>query len=248
MEAHRGQVDKAGSPYILHPLRLMFKMDSESEMSVAVLHDTVEDTELTFESLEKEGFSQEVIEAVRCLTRKDEETYEHFVLRAKTNPIARKVKLADIEDNMNLRRLETVQGRDLERLRKYHGAWKTLKFEDDSKDGSASTSTPEAKPQTPGMKCLKCENDLGDAKTRAAVICMEITGDEHIDSYWQCTSCGFYTKETYHDSFMGSSNVTLHGPIDTEKGDAIIAAIKKCPDPSNKRCKCDSHRSLSGGN
>ena len=132
MRAHRGQVDKAGFPYIMHPLRLVLKVDSLPEMIAAVLHDTVEDSAVTFELLEQEGFSAEVVEAVRCLTRRDDESYEEFILRAKDNPIARNVKRADLEDNMNLSRLETISQEDLDRLRKYHGAWRILVPGDDA--------------------------------------------------------------------------------------------------------------------
>ena len=124
--AHRGQKDKAGAPYLLHPLRMMMRMDTEAAMMAAVLHDVVEDTEWTLERLREEGFSDEVLEAVDCLTHREGESYEEFVERVRTNPIARQVKIADLEDNMNVRRMNQLGPRDLERLEKYHRAWRVL--------------------------------------------------------------------------------------------------------------------------
>ena len=124
--AHRGQKDKAGAPYLLHPLRLMLRMDTEAAMMAAVLHDVVEDTDWTLERLRGEGFSDEVVEAVDCLTRRGGESYEEFVERARANPVARRVKIADLEDNMNVRRIGRLGSKDLERLEKYHRAWRVL--------------------------------------------------------------------------------------------------------------------------
>lgn len=127
--AHAGQTDKAGYPYILHPLRVMFAMDTESEMIAAVLHDIVEDTQITFEELRRQGFSEDVLEAVRHLTKQDEEDYFAFIGQTGKNPIARKVKLADLEDNMDIRRLKDrdyLNESDVARLKKYYQAWKLM--------------------------------------------------------------------------------------------------------------------------
>jgi (p)ppGpp synthase/HD superfamily hydrolase len=127
-EAHVEQLDKSGAPYILHPIRMMLHMSSEAEMIVAILHDVVEDTPWTFDRLRAEGFSEEVIAALDGVTRRPEETYEEFVGRAETNPIARKVKLADLEDNMDLKRLgESLSEHAVERLKRYHRAWQFLR-------------------------------------------------------------------------------------------------------------------------
>ena len=125
-QAHKGQKDKAGAPYLLHPLRMMLRMNSETAMMAAVLHDVVEDTDWTLGRLHEAGFSDEVIEAVDCLTHRDGESYEEFVERVRTNPIARQVKIADLEDNMNVRRISQLGAKDLERLEKYHQAWCVL--------------------------------------------------------------------------------------------------------------------------
>jgi len=125
-EAHAGQRDKAGAAYLLHPLRLMTQMASEAAMIAAVLHDVVEDSAWTLERLRMEGFSEEILTAVDCLTGRDGETYEAFIERVKPNTIARQVKLADLADNMNLRRMAAITPKDLARLEQYHRAWLTL--------------------------------------------------------------------------------------------------------------------------
>ncbi len=125
-EAHQGQVDKAGAPYILHPLRVMLQVRSEDERIVAILHDTIEDSSLTFEDLRQEGFPPHILSALTCLTKISGESYEQFVERVKPNPLAREVKIADIRDNMDLSRLPAVGEKDLQRLRKYHTALKSL--------------------------------------------------------------------------------------------------------------------------
>lgn len=101
-EAHAGQVDKGGQPYILHPLRVMLAMKSDNERIVAVLHDVVEDTAWTCDDLYwQHGFSPDVVVAIGALTRRQDEDYFDFIRRAAVNPIARAVKIADIRDNLN---------------------------------------------------------------------------------------------------------------------------------------------------
>lgn len=107
--AHRTMVDRAGKPYILHPLRVMLRMDTETERIVAVLHDVVEDTWVTLDYLRHErGFSDEVIEALDALTRREGEPYFDYILRVKANPLATKVKLADLADNLDPAREESL--------------------------------------------------------------------------------------------------------------------------------------------
>ena len=126
-EAHAGQQDKSGAPYLLHPLRLMLRMRSVETMMAAVLHDVVEDSGWTLEQLRAEGFSDAVLAAVECLTKHDGEDYATFIQRVQTNSLARQVKLADLEDNLNLQRLAEITPKDLARLEKYHRAWRQLK-------------------------------------------------------------------------------------------------------------------------
>lgn len=122
-EAHCGQVDKAGSPYIDHPLRVMSRQNNDEARIVAILHDVVEDCEgWTFDRLEAEGFSPTVIEALRRVTKIEGEAYEDFIRRAVANPIARAVKLADLADNMDASRLPALTEKDRERLAKYQNA------------------------------------------------------------------------------------------------------------------------------
>ncbi len=127
VEAHSGQLDKGGAPYIIHPLRMMMTMGTAVEKIVAVLHDVVEDTGWTLEALLHEGFSEEVVEAVACVTRQEDESYEAFIERAAQHPIARRVKLADLEDNMDVRRIDSLTEKDQSRLVRYQKAWRRLK-------------------------------------------------------------------------------------------------------------------------
>jgi (p)ppGpp synthase/HD superfamily hydrolase len=130
VEAHSGQTDKAGNPYILHPLRIMFRMRTDDEKITAVLHDVVEDSPWTLEGLRDEGFSETVLEAVRYMTRASEDSYETFIEIAMSNPISCQVKLEDIRDNLDLSRLSEVNDRDIVRIRKYLSALRAAKLRD----------------------------------------------------------------------------------------------------------------------
>lgn len=120
--AHAGQVDKGGSPYILHPLRVMLRMTTLEERIVAVLHDVVEDCAISLDDLRKEGFSEDVLNAIESVTKVTGESYEDFVERAAQNPIGRVVKLADLEENSDLSRIASPSWEDLERVEKYRRA------------------------------------------------------------------------------------------------------------------------------
>ncbi len=124
--AHHGQVDKAGVDYIQHPLRVMNAVDDVKEKIVAVLHDVVEDSEITLEDLRKQGFDDEVVIAVGCLTKLPGESYQQFIGRVKCNPLASKVKLQDLKDNMDLSRLKKISETDLSRVEKYKHAMAIL--------------------------------------------------------------------------------------------------------------------------
>lgn len=126
-EAHRGQLDKAGRDYIGHPLRVMEMGKTENEKIVGVLHDVIEDTDWTFEKLAEEGFSDEVIAALKCVTKTSEnENYDYFIDRVKKNPLAVAVKINDLTDNMDIRRLPYLSDKDVKRLKKYLKAYKRL--------------------------------------------------------------------------------------------------------------------------
>jgi hypothetical protein len=125
--AHEGQVDKAGKPYIEHPMRVMNMGKTVEEKIAGVLHDVVEDSDWTFEMLEKEGIPKDVMDALRCVTKlSEDEDYDHFIERVKTNPLAVKVKLNDLKDNMDITRLGEVTEKDLARLNKYIRAYRQL--------------------------------------------------------------------------------------------------------------------------
>ena len=127
--AHERQKDKDGQPYILHPLRVMNAVEDHSAKVVAVLHDVIEDTLVTAEDLRREGFNEAVLVAVECLTHRKGETYADYVVRCKGDVIARRVKLADLEDNARpsraLLRPDQIEP-DIARLRKYLLAYKFL--------------------------------------------------------------------------------------------------------------------------
>ena len=125
-QAHRGQVDKSGQPYILHPLRVMLRCRTDAQRIAAVLHDVVEDTGRTLGDLRDLGYPADILAALDCLTKRAGEPYEAFVERAAADPIARVVKLADVEDNLDLRRLPGVSDRDVDRLARYVRAWRRL--------------------------------------------------------------------------------------------------------------------------
>ncbi len=128
VEAHEGQKDKGGSPYILHPLRVMFAVEGDVAKMVAVLHDVIEDTDMTFGRLADEGFSVEVRNAISRLTRHPTEGYDEFIDRVLTDRTACIVKLADLEDNMNVTRLpRSLHPDDCIRLMKYRDAHARIK-------------------------------------------------------------------------------------------------------------------------
>lgn len=120
--AHAGQVDKAGAPYILHVLRVMLRLQNPEDRIAAALHDIVEDCGWSLERLRQEGFAERVIGAVDAVTRREGESYDAFVLRAKDHPVGRRVKMADLQDNVDITRLAEITDRDRARLKKYHDA------------------------------------------------------------------------------------------------------------------------------
>lgn len=124
-EAHHGQLDKSGVPYIYHPIHLAEQMDTETETIVALLHDVVEDTPVTMEDLSEE-FSEEVIEALKLLTHDENEDYMSYVQKLKQNPISRKVKKADLRHNSDMSRLTEWTEKAEKRLQKYKKAMKIL--------------------------------------------------------------------------------------------------------------------------
>ncbi len=126
LDAHKGQVDKAGKPYILHPLRLLLSLEDEVEMIAALLHDVIEDSDVTEEDLKNEGIPDESIEIIRYLTKKPGEVYDDFIKRISAHQKASRVKIKDIEDNMNVSRLESLGEADLARIAKYHKSLKVL--------------------------------------------------------------------------------------------------------------------------
>ena len=127
VEAHAGATDRGGKAYILHPLNVMMRVKSEEEKIVAVLHDVVEDTNWTFDMLREEGFSDIIIQALISVTKfTEDEDYDLFVQRSLKNRIGRIVKIADLNDNLDVKRIGVLGEADIKRLNKYKKALKTL--------------------------------------------------------------------------------------------------------------------------
>ena len=125
-EAHKNQTDKNGIPYIYHPVHLAEQMCDEKTICVALLHDVVEDTDVTFEELEKEGFSEDIIGALKLMTHDEAVPYMDYIKKIKTNPIATAVKLADLRHNSDLTRLDVVDEKAKNRAEKYKKAIELL--------------------------------------------------------------------------------------------------------------------------
>lgn len=125
-KAHNGQTDKAGKPYILHPIRVAQRCNTDTERIVALLHDVIEDTEITPNNLYSAGFSKTIVDAVLSVTRHENESYSNFIERCSHNPIGRIVKTHDLEDNMDITRLDSLTENDLKRLNKYLKAYRYL--------------------------------------------------------------------------------------------------------------------------
>ena len=143
--AHAGQTDKAGAPYVLHPIRMMLTLHTAAERITAMLHDVVEDCEgWSFQRLRDEGFSEEIVEALESVTKREGESYEDFVRRAAANPIGIRVKLADLQDNCDLSRIAVPTERDHERIGKYRRAIALI-----AAISSASDAQPGVQPNAP---------------------------------------------------------------------------------------------------
>lgn len=120
-EAHKNQVDKGGAPYFLHPIYVALLMDTTDQKIVALLHDVVEDTDITLDDLRREGFPEYIIEAVDAITHRGE-SYEEYIKKVETNALAFAVKLGDIKHNMDISRLKNITEKDIKRVEKYKKA------------------------------------------------------------------------------------------------------------------------------
>lgn len=126
IEAHKGQVDKAGVDYIEHPKAVAELLEAKEEKIVALLHDVVEDTKVTFHDLEQYWFPNNIITALKLLTKPKKIDYMEYIKKIKENPLAKKVKIADLTHNSDLSRLKEITNKDLERLEKYKKALEYL--------------------------------------------------------------------------------------------------------------------------
>ena len=125
-EAHKDQIDKSGMPYVFHPFHLAEQMADENTTIVALLHDVIEDTEYTLDDLRKFGFAEDVLSAISLMTHADDVPYMEYVVKIKTNPIAKAVKLADLKHNSDMSRLDRITQKDEERAKKYKQAIELL--------------------------------------------------------------------------------------------------------------------------
>jgi len=124
VKAHEGQFDKGGKPYILHPLYLMNQLMFDTKLAqIAVLHDVVEDSDVTLEDLEEYGFSYRVIFALKLLTHQKDQSYSEYIDKISGNYDAIRVKRKDLEHNSDITRLKGISPKDLERMEKYHRAF-----------------------------------------------------------------------------------------------------------------------------
>lgn len=124
--AHKGQVDKGGEPYIMHVLRVMMGVESIDEKVVALLHDVVEDSDISLMDLKNQNFPSEILKAVDLLTKKENSAYSDYILEIKNNPLAKAVKLSDLRDNMDTNRLTAIDESDKLRVKKYKEAYELL--------------------------------------------------------------------------------------------------------------------------
>lgn len=127
-EAHDGQKDKAGVPYIFHPIIVASMVETEDEKIVAFLHDVIEDSNITIDDLKELGFSNPITEAVFCITKTDGIKYEEYLEVVKSNPIARVVKIADLTHNSMISRIANPAEKDVKRTNKYAKAIKYLQM------------------------------------------------------------------------------------------------------------------------
>lgn len=127
VDSHKAQVDKAGQSYILHPMRVALNCETTVQKTVAFLHDVIEDTAVSSADLRRQGFTDEVVEAVLSITRQPDEDYEAFIQRCALNPIGRYVKIRDLEDNLNVKRLGELDYSATQRINKYLKALRFLK-------------------------------------------------------------------------------------------------------------------------
>jgi len=125
-DAHAGQADKTGIPYIYHPIHLAESMSDENSVITALLHDVAEDTNITIDDLAREGFQEDILTALTLLTHNPAEEYMDYISRLSTCPLARRVKLADLRHNSDVTRLDSIDEKTARRLEKYSRAIRLL--------------------------------------------------------------------------------------------------------------------------
>ena len=140
LSVHAEQRDKAGKAYFLHPFRVAMNCDNDEEKIVALLHDTIEDGDIDADFFFKQGFPENIVEAILCLTRRESEEYNDFIKQLASNTLARKVKIKDLEDNLDILRLKELTQEDILRCNKYLNALDYLKKYKDFKETASSNN------------------------------------------------------------------------------------------------------------
>ena len=219
-QAHAGQVDKAGEDYVEHPLRIMWKAKTEDEQIIGVLHDVVEDSDWTFEMLEEEGFSSEVIEALRCMTKlSDDEDYDHFIDRVLTNTLAMRVKLLDLEDNMDLTRLSECTEDDIRRNQKYQLAYDRIKA-----NIPFAIVRTEKWTETIGDMTIEHEKSY-DVKGRVVGVSkVRYRNGENIGHFAEYVDPYGYWRGGFYDAEAGFGGQTCHEFIEEEVIDTLMVS------------------------
>jgi len=212
-EAHKDQVDKFGATYLRHITRVMDRGTTTDEKIVGVLHDVVEDTDWTFEDLVNEGFPPHIIDALRCVTKADEEeNYQDFIERIKANPLAIKVKLNDLRDNMDITRMPVVTEKDLQRLNKYLKAYKELEVNESKSPFISSIDLQTNKSKEPDWEKI----EVGLNKYKYIMKRFQEVNVED-DKDFQKRFNGFYKLRQKNERFYH----TFYRKLESSKGENI---------------------------
>ncbi len=216
-EAHKDQADKSGLPYIYHPIHLAEQMDDEQSICVALLHDVIEDTKITIDKLKKQGFGDDILNALHLLTHDKSVPYMDYIRKIKENQIATKVKLADLKHNSDLTRIDKITEKDLKRVQKYKTAIELL-----------INKTKVTKMSNENKPCIAFEmEDLTDAMNHMEYEVVERYGDKCNGKFlhtWddgerylcKCKKCGGYIliqKSEFHSGVGDDSYYTDFFPV-----------------------------------
>ena len=233
IKSHEGQKDKSGREYIMHPIRVAERCSDPRAKIVALLHDTIEDTEVTVDYLREQGFPEEIINGIRSVTKRDGESYEDFVRRAAENEIGIIVKKADLEDNMDIRRLQEITDKDVERLRKYLKAWKFL-------NGTAlSHATPTAPIEAERKFLVEIVGELPECRELEITQTYLMEKDGLEPRVRRREEAGQYVYFLTTKRFVSvNERVEIEKEITKEEYDTLLAEANPAKSPIHKRRQC----------